>query len=199
MASINVLIFSNDSLMKLALANRLSVIFFDSKIFCYKNISDILFRRNKIKGDVGLILLDIGDDFKKEIPNFVRVKKLFPDAKFVVMTNKRSSCLLNLELKALSDLVLVKSSSSQEIFSSIYELVVGRSFHKLEPSLLKLTRRQLEIIRLINFGLSNAEVSNMLNICENTVKVHANRLFKKFKVFSRTQLLAVCRVSGYVD
>jgi DNA-binding NarL/FixJ family response regulator len=199
MGSINILIFSSNSLLKLALTTRLSVIFFDSKIFCLNKIPDILFRRPKMKGAANLVLVDVCDDLKNEITKLVAMKKNFPDAKFVVMTNKCSSCLLELELKALCDLVLAKSSSSKEIFSSIYELVAGKGLHNLEPSLLKLTRRQMEIIRLVNLGMSNSEVSEILMICENTVKVHLNRLFKKFKVSSRIQLLAICRVSGCMD
>jgi hypothetical protein len=146
MVSINILIFSRNSLLKLALTTRLSVIFFDSKIFCLNKISDIIFRRPKMKGVANLVLVDVCDDLKKEITKLVVLKQKFPDAKFVVMTNKCSSCLLKLELKALCDLVLAKSSSSKEIFSSIYELVAGRGLHNSEPSLLKLTWRQLEII-----------------------------------------------------
>lgn len=52
---------------------------------------------------------------------------------------------------------------------------------------LKITKRELEILKLIAKGLLNKEIADELNITERTVKNHISNLFKKINVYDRTQ------------
>lgn len=52
-----------------------------------------------------------------------------------------------------------------------------------------LSGRELEIAELISQGRSNQEIGRALFISENTVKKHANSLYRKLGITSRTQLL----------
>ncbi|EGR2010870.1 response regulator transcription factor [Vibrio parahaemolyticus] len=54
---------------------------------------------------------------------------------------------------------------------------------------IKLTKRQVQILKLIKIGASNADVALELNISENTVKAHIHALFKKIGVKNRVQAL----------
>lgn len=58
--------------------------------------------------------------------------------------------------------------------------------HLVEP----LSQRELEVLRLIADGKSNAEVAQTLVIAISTVKTHTNSIFGKLQVTSRTQALA---------
>lgn len=49
-----------------------------------------------------------------------------------------------------------------------------------------LTRRQLEILSFIAEGLSNKNISRLLNIKEGTVKIHIENILRKLKVNNRT-------------
>ncbi len=51
----------------------------------------------------------------------------------------------------------------------------------------KLTRREIEVLKLIAEGLFNKEIAYKLSISEKTVKNHVSNIFKKIKVFDRTQ------------
>ena len=62
----------------------------------------------------------------------------------------------------------------------------------------KLSRRQKELLPLLNLGLVNREVADRLNLTEHTVKVHLWRFFKKMKVSNRTQLLYLSRLHGWI-
>lgn len=58
----------------------------------------------------------------------------------------------------------------------------------------KLTPRQKQIFDLVSErGLSNKSIARTLNITESTVKLHMGKLFQKFGVKSRTQLVAFNR------
>jgi Response regulator containing a CheY-like receiver domain and an HTH DNA-binding domain len=51
----------------------------------------------------------------------------------------------------------------------------------------KLTKREIEVLKLIAEGLFNKEIAYMLAISEKTVKNHVSNIFKKINVSDRTQ------------
>jgi DNA-binding CsgD family transcriptional regulator len=50
-----------------------------------------------------------------------------------------------------------------------------------------LTRRELEILRLVAEGHSNAQVARMLWVTEQTVKFHLSNIYRKLDVANRTE------------
>jgi LuxR family maltose regulon positive regulatory protein len=56
-----------------------------------------------------------------------------------------------------------------------------------------LSERELEVLRLVNAGLSNSEIANNLIVTVGTVKKHLNNIFGKLGVSSRTQAIAAAR------
>jgi LuxR family transcriptional regulator, maltose regulon positive regulatory protein len=67
-----------------------------------------------------------------------------------------------------------------------------------EPLIEPLSRRELEVLRLIAEGLSNGEIAGRLVISLSTVKGHVAHIFSKLNVNSRTQALARARSLGLV-
>jgi DNA-binding NarL/FixJ family response regulator len=55
----------------------------------------------------------------------------------------------------------------------------------------ELTRRQHEILELLVQGKSNRDIAAVLDLSENTVKVHVAGVFQKLGVHSRTEALLV--------
>ena len=51
----------------------------------------------------------------------------------------------------------------------------------------ELTRREIEVLKLLAEGMFNKEIAVKLHISERTVKNHVSNLFKKIKVNDRTQ------------
>ena len=50
-----------------------------------------------------------------------------------------------------------------------------------------LTRREIDVLKLLAEGLFNKEIASRLNISERTVKNHVSNIFKKISVSDRTQ------------
>lgn len=50
-----------------------------------------------------------------------------------------------------------------------------------------LTKRELDVLRLISEGCSNKKISDELTISERTVKNHISHIFRKIDVQDRTQ------------
>ena len=56
-----------------------------------------------------------------------------------------------------------------------------------EDKLNELTRREIDVLKLLAEGLFNKEIAVKLNISERTVKNHVSNIFKKISVNDRTQ------------
>lgn len=63
---------------------------------------------------------------------------------------------------------------------------------------LGVTRRELEILKLIADGLSNREIAEKLFVSENTVKTHSSRLFDKLSAKRRTQAVQIGKELGLI-
>ncbi|MEG1255208.1 LuxR C-terminal-related transcriptional regulator [Clostridium sp.] len=59
----------------------------------------------------------------------------------------------------------------------------------------KLSSREIEVVKLINAGLINKEISAKLNISEKTVKTHITNILRKLKLKNRLQVVIFCKGS----
>ncbi len=59
--------------------------------------------------------------------------------------------------------------------------------HRQEPT--ALTRRQLQIMRLVQAGLTNRQIASRMQLSEGTVRTHLNNIYARLDVPSRTAAL----------
>jgi DNA-binding NarL/FixJ family response regulator len=62
----------------------------------------------------------------------------------------------------------------------------------------RLTPRELEILRLIAWGQSNAEIAEALSVCEATVRSHVHHLLARLELRDHTHAVAFAYQSGLV-
>jgi two-component system nitrate/nitrite response regulator NarL len=60
-----------------------------------------------------------------------------------------------------------------------------------DKTLLTLTERERQIMRLVSEGLSNKEIGRRLSITDGTIKVHLHHVFQKLEINNRTVLAAL--------
>lgn len=52
-----------------------------------------------------------------------------------------------------------------------------------------LTRREVEVVRLVSQGLPNKAVAGQLGVREGTVKIHLHSIYRKLRVSTRAELI----------
>jgi DNA-binding NarL/FixJ family response regulator len=131
------------------------------------------------------------------------LKARFPDVPLAVVTSASASEYQQRCLDAGADAFIEKSSSPTEIIAALRALLVTEEQAALEDAATpagptKLSKRQKQLILMLDQGLSNREIAEKLDISEHTVKVHFWRLFRRLGVNSRTQALHFARTNGWL-
>ena len=62
-----------------------------------------------------------------------------------------------------------------------------------------LTSRELDVLRVLARGSTNAQIDRELNVTEDTVKFHVHNIFRKLDVASRTEATLVAIQQGWVE
>ena len=65
-----------------------------------------------------------------------------------------------------------------------------------EPALSQLTSRELEVLKLIARGHSNAEIASQVYVSDATVKIHVKRVLQKLDLRDRAQAVVVAYETG---
>ena len=65
-----------------------------------------------------------------------------------------------------------------------------------EPAEHELTRRELEILRLVADGSSNGQLAKKLWVTEQTVKFHLSNIYRKLEVANRTEASRWAHLNG---
>jgi DNA-binding NarL/FixJ family response regulator len=131
------------------------------------------------------------------------LKAKFPDIPLAVVTSSSASEYEARCLEAGADAFIEKSNSPAQIIAALRSLLVTEEQAAIEDAATpagptKLSKRQKQLILMLDQGLSNRDIAEKLDISEHTVKVHFWRLFRRLGVNSRTQALHFARTNGWL-
>ena len=150
-----------------------------------------------------VLLLDINMPKKNGLEVLRVLKDRKSKVKVLVLTVHNETEYLMKAVDIGIDGYVLKDSESSELKKAIFAIVDGETY--IQPSLIPalnskmiekdkdgakidlLTRRELEVLKLLAVGMYNKEVAEKLDISERTVKNHVSNIFKKIEVTDRTQ------------
>ena len=148
-------------------------------------------------GTPDLICLDLKLPDTTGTSGVHEIKNLFPNTPLAVLSASPASDCEEVCIDAGADIYIEKSSGAGEIGNAMRALLAADGqFEELTPTDNKLSKRQKQLIVMLDRGLSNREIADELGISEHTVKVHLWRLFRRLGVKSRTQTIHYARVHG---
>ena len=149
------------------------------------------------------LLLDINMPNMNGLEVLEKIKEKNLDTKVIILTVHNEVEYLLKAVEIGIDGYMLKDSNSDELKKAIYSVIDGESY--IQPNLIPilnskmierdvekeklalLTKRELEVLKLMAVGSYNKEIGEKLNISERTVKNHISSIFKKIDVSDRTQ------------
>ena len=132
------------------------------------------------------------------------LKSQYPEVPLAVISATPAADVEEWCREAGADVYLEKSAGTSEIVTALRAMLLSESeFSELEDAEgkpeTKLSKRQTQLIVMLDQGLSNRDIAERLGISEHTVKVHLWRLFRRLGVKSRTQTLHYARMNGLLS
>ena len=105
----------------------------------------------------------------------------------------------------LVDAIRIVAAGEALLAPSVTRRLVDRVASRLPPAtenaipaLSELTDREMEVLKLIARGLSNAEIAEKLVVSETTVKTHVSRVLAKLEIRDRVQAVILAYETGLV-
>lgn len=156
---------------------------------------------------VDVVIMDVL--MKDDVNGFVmakRIKKICPQIKIVMVTSMPEVSWINKAKNMGIDSFWYKEASQETILSVVKRTMAGERVYPNEPPKVsvgqafstEITERELEVLRVMTKGSSNAAIARELGIAENTVKQHIRHMMEKTGCESRTELAIEARLSGVV-
>ena len=114
----------------------------------------------------------------------------------MVLTASSASDYKDLAIEAGASAFIEKSAGANEI-SNVFRVFLNAAPGVDTPVTVgKLSKRQKQLLILLDKGQSNRDIADVLQISEHTVKVHLWRLFRRLDVKSRSQASHFARTQG---
>ncbi len=166
-----------------------------------------------------VILMDLRMPVMDGVTATKRIKDSLPQCKVIVLTTFDDDEDVFEGLRAGAVGYLLKDVSSEKLYEAIRSAARGEYF--LLPSItakvmaefsrmarpiktssdemgVKLSSRELEVLRLVARGASNKEIADMLVIAEGTVKNHLTNILAKLEARDRMQAVLKARELGLI-
>jgi len=183
----------------------------DLELECYHvtNAHDGLAWLNGNKAEI--ILLDINLPDLSGIEFCRMAKSRYAGLKILAITSIEQRYVVDQMLAAGADGFILKSSDTDEILDAIKQVISGKQYISTSVAeLLKgkqpansdlplLTRRELEVLKLIADGLTNQEIADKLFISSWTVDSHRKNLLLKFNAKNTAILVKTAVTSGIIS
>ena len=167
---------------------------------------------NKTKPNIVLLDIDMPNMNGIDALRIIKEQKML--CKVIMLTRHNEIDYLMKALEIGCDGYILKESSFDTLKKAIFKVYSGNKY--IEPNMMpllnanmqeksnvkkkisELTRREIDVLKMIASGSFNKEIASTLNISERTVKNHVSNIFKKIEVSDRTQAAVFAIKNGII-
>lgn len=203
----NVLIVEDHALIRFGLKTAFETKDFIKKIYEASNAEDAIeiIKQN----DINVAIMDLGLPAMNGIEATKVIKNIKKDVKIIILTSHNSEqevidsvkagasayCSKDINPDRLSYVVQSVMEGALWFDSKISNVITNSVSAKKETKTINiddeynLTDREKQVLEYICEGLNNNEISKLLDVSVNTVKVHVSSIIQKLNVEDRTQVV----------
>ncbi|WP_092382891.1 response regulator [Micromonospora phaseoli] len=154
-----------------------------------------------------VVLMDLRMPGGDGVAATARIRTESPATRVVVLTTYETDADILRAVEAGAAGYLLKDVSRTDLIAAVRTAARGgtvlapsvatRLLHQVRrPARDTLSPREVEVLRLVSRGMSNAEIGRQLHISEATVKTHLLRTFNKLDVSDRTAAVTTAMAAG---
>ena len=197
----------------------------DASIFEAENAAEALAIADQ-QQDLDLILLDLNLPDNHDFSLLQAIREKLPSTPVTMLSATEDAKLIQQALQIGASGFITKSSSSQVMLQAINLILAGGLY--LPPQVLQqnkdvpemehaetispespsvankaesdlyFTERQMDVLQLLDKGMSNKEIARGLDMSPSTVKVHVAAILRECEASNRTQAVSLVRQLGIV-
>ena len=162
-----------------------------------------------------VFVMDLGLPDGNGIVATSEVRRVSPSTRVLVLTVHDDVAYLRRAFAAGADGYMVKEAADVELVQAVRQVATGRQYvhPTLGAALLSadasharlhgpggdLSDREIEVLRCIASGLTNAEIAATLFVSVRTVETHRAHIHQKLDIRSRADLVRFAREAGLLD
>jgi len=159
-----------------------------------------------------VIVLDLSMPGGSSLTAIPRMLEVSPDTRIVVLTMENEPRFAREALRAGALGFVLKDAADAELVAAVHAALQGQRY--LNPQLGgliasapesppgppdNLTEREVEVLKLVAMGYTNAEISQQLYLSVRTVESHRAHIQQKAGRSTRAELVAYAREHGLLD
>lgn len=162
-----------------------------------------------------VVVMDVGLPDGSGIDAVPEIHRACPAARVVVLTVHDDVAYLRRAFEAGASGYLVKEAADIELVLAIHQVAADRRYvhPALGAALLtpdgptvrpagpggELSKREVEVLRLVALGLTNPQIAEELYVSVRTVETHRAHVYQKLGVDDRAELVRLAREAGLLD
>lgn len=156
-------------------------------------------------GRIDLILMDVMTELGSSgLDAAEEIKKKYPKVKIVIVTSMPEASWLKRAKEIGVESFWYKEEQKEPILAVMERTMAGEHIYPDQTPTVQIgyasnhdfTERELQILRELISGDSNAEIGERLGIGASTVKYHVQNMLEKTGMHTRTELAAMARSLG---
>jgi DNA-binding NarL/FixJ family response regulator len=163
---------------------------------------------DRLKPDV--VLMDLRMPVMDGATAIGRIKADHPEVHAIVLTTYETDLDILKAVENGATGYVLKNAPREELFQAIRNAAEGKPLlspaitarlmqRMRDPSEEALSRREIEVLKLVSRGISNKDIAKELWISETTVKTHMVHVFEKLGVTDRTAAVTVALKRGILS